>query len=123
MKKGLVKLLIFLISKSLIAQDSALQRLTAYDYIQLYKDAAIADMKLSAVPASITLAQGLFESDFGNSILAKQANNHFGIKCHKEWNGDTFHQDDDTENECFRKYKSVQASYDDHSQFLRTRDR
>lgn len=123
MKKVLTILLIFLLSKIVMAQDSAWHRLTAYDYIQLYKDAAIADMKQSGVPASITLAQGLFESDFGNSILAKQANNHFGIKCHKEWKGETFHQDDDIENECFRKYKSVQDSYDDHSQFLRTRDR
>jgi LysM repeat protein len=65
----------------------------------------------------------MLESDNGNSTLAREANNHFGIKCHAEWNGDTYNQDDDQRNECFRKYKSVLESYDDHSEFLRTRQR
>jgi LysM repeat protein len=93
------------------------------DYISSFKDAAIADMEKTGVPASITLAQGMYESDYGNSPLAKNAKNHFGIKCHKEWNGSTYHQDDDEVNECFRKYNQVQESYDDHSEFLRSRDR
>jgi len=80
-------------------------------------------MHSSGVPASITLAQGMLESDYGNSPLAKYANNHFGIKCHKGWEGPTFIQDDDERNECFRKYYQAYDSYKDHSEFLRTRDR
>jgi hypothetical protein len=109
------------IGSTLIAQPA--QRLTAVDYINAYSSAAVIDMKLTGVPASITLAQGMFESDYGNSPLAKEANNHFGIKCHKEWNGKRFIQDDDEKNECFRVYESVQHSYDDHSNFLKTRTR
>src|SRR6185436_13089791 len=98
-------------------------RMTQQDYIEKYKEDAIKDMKKTGVPACITLAQGLFESESGNSDLAREANNHFGIKCHKEWTGETFHKDDDEKNECFRKYNTVLESFDDHSNFLRTRDR
>lgn len=98
-------------------------RLSAEQYITAYSDAAVTDMARTGVPASITLAQGMFESDYGNSPLAKDANNHFGIKCHKEWTGPTYHQDDDAPNECFRKYENVWQSYADHSEFLRTRER
>lgn len=98
-------------------------RLSAEQYITAYSDAAVTDMARTGVPASITLAQGMFESDYGNSPLAKDANNHFGIKCHKEWTGPTYHQDDDAPNECFRKYMDVWQSYADHSEFLRTRER
>ncbi|HOS49262.1 MAG TPA: glucosaminidase domain-containing protein [Bacteroidia bacterium] len=98
-------------------------RMTPEEYIAKFKDAALQDMKKTGVPASITMAQGMYESDYGNSPLAKEANNHFGVKCHNEWNGPTYHQDDDAPNECFRKYKSVLESYDDHSNFLRSRDR
>ncbi|MBK9639594.1 MAG: glucosaminidase domain-containing protein [Bacteroidetes bacterium] len=98
-------------------------RITPELYIEMFKDAAISDMMKTGVPSSITLAQGMYESDYGNSPLAKGANNHFGIKCHKEWSGDTFHKDDDAPNECFRKYENVMQSYDDHSDFLRSRDR
>lgn len=101
----------------------AQQRMTAEEYIRLYQEAAIQDMQKTGVPASITLAQGMYESDYGNSPLAKNAKNHFGIKCHKEWNGPTYHQDDDAADECFRKYDAVQQSYDDHSYFLRSRER
>ena len=104
-----------------IAQDEP--RLTAEQYIAQFKDAAISDMQKSGVPASITMAQGMFESDYGNSALASIAKNHFGVKCHKDWGGDTYYMDDDAPNECFRKYNSVEESYDDHSNFLRTRDR
>lgn len=75
------------------------------------------------IPASITLAQGIFESACGTSRLATEGNNHFGIKCHKEWQGDTIKHDDDELQECFRKYKKVEESYNDHSQFLITRPR
>jgi len=80
-------------------------------------------MKEFHIPASITLAQGILESGSGNSRLAKQANNHFGIKCHKEWTGKTFTMDDDAKNECFRKYKHASDSYRDHSLFLTKRGR
>lgn len=99
------------------------QQLTPQDYINLYKYDAVEDMLKTGVPASITLSQGLLESESGNSDLARVANNHFGIKCHKEWSGDTFHKDDDEKHECFRKYKTVLESFDDHSNFLKTRPR
>ena len=99
------------------------KRMSSQDYIARYKDDAIRDMQKTGVPASITLAQGMYESENGNSRLAREANNHFGIKCHKEWSGPTFIKDDDTKNECFRKYETVLESYDDHSNFLRTRER
>ncbi|MFM7053718.1 MAG: glucosaminidase domain-containing protein [Bacteroidota bacterium] len=99
------------------------KRMTATEYISKYKSEAIEDMYKTGVPASITLAQGILESDAGNSNLAREANNHFGIKCHKEWTGETYIMDDDTKDECFRKYRSVLDSYDDHGMFLRTRPR
>lgn len=99
------------------------QKITVGEYINLYKDLAVEEMKKYKIPASITLAQGILESSSGNSPLAREANNHFGIKCHKEWTGKTFHQDDDEKHECFRKYKSPEESYHDHSYFLTSRDR
>lgn len=92
-------------------------------YINRYKDIAIKKMKEHGIPASITLAQGILESNSGKSELTVKANNHFGIKCHKEWNGRTFKMDDDKRNECFRKYKSAEQSFEDHSRFLTSRDR
>jgi LysM repeat protein len=93
------------------------------DYIQLYKDIAIEEMNEFGIPASITLAQGILESGNGNSLLAIEAKNHFGIKCHKEWTGKTYHMDDDEANECFRKYENPLESFKDHSLFLTTRPR
>jgi LysM repeat protein len=119
-KSLLLVLVLTLVSPLMIY---AQKRMTAEEYIQMYKVAAVNDMKKTGVPASITLAQGMYESDCGNSPLAKNANNHFGIKCHKEWTGPTYHQDDDAANECFRVYDQVQESYDDHSYFLRSRER
>lgn len=98
------------------------QKMTREEYISRYKDDAVRDMKKTGVPASITLAQACLESQDGNSPLAIEANNHFGIKC-SNWTGDTYIQDDDTRDECFRKYKDALESYDDHSEFLRTRPR
>tara|TARA_B100001758_G_scaffold215118_1_gene200599 strand:- start:783 stop:1697 length:915 start_codon:yes stop_codon:yes gene_type:complete len=92
--------------------------LTPQDYIDKYKDDAIEEMNIDGVPASITLAQGMLESGYGNSPLARKANNHFGIKCHNDWNGPIFRVDDDKKDECFRKYKSVKDSFRDHSKFL-----
>ena len=104
-------------------ENSTVPRRTPEMYVELYREAAISDMRISGVPASITLAQGIYESDCGNSLLAIEANNHFGIKCHREWSGPTFHKDDDAPNECFRKYNSALESYADHSDFLRSRER
>ncbi len=98
-------------------------KLTPKEYIEKFKDDAVKEMLLHQVPASITIAQGMLESGNGNSALAVYANNHFGIKCHKDWEGKTFIQDDDTKDECFRKYPTVLDSYSDHSQFLRSRSR
>lgn len=91
--------------------------ITPEEYILMYKDIAIKEMKKSGIPASITLAQGIHESGSGNSRLAVQANNHFGIKCHG-WKGGTIYADDDAPNECFRKYKTPEESFADHSEFL-----
>ncbi|MFM9026499.1 MAG: glucosaminidase domain-containing protein [Bacteroidota bacterium] len=92
------------------------------EYISKYADDAVREMQKSGVPASITLAQACLESGDGNSQLAKEANNHFGIKC-ADWKGPGFYQDDDAPNECFRKYSNVFESFDDHSNFLRSRPR
>jgi hypothetical protein len=92
-------------------------------YARKYKYAAIAEMKSHKIPASITLAQGILESGCGESVLAVNTNNHFGIKCHKGWTGETYRYDDDAPQECFRKYASVQDSYEDHSYFLTSRER
>lgn len=100
----------------LFAQASS--KMSRDEYIEAYKDLAIKEMMRSGVPASITLAQGMLESDNGNSRLAVKGNNHFGIKCHSDWKGKRIYHDDDRKNECFRKYKSVYESYADHSDFL-----
>ena len=99
------------------------QRITPEDYIETYKDIAMREMREHKIPASITLAQGLLESAAGNSALAREAKNHFGIKCHKGWEGDTYIMDDDEKNECFRKYDNAEESFVDHSLFLTTRSR
>jgi LysM repeat protein len=96
---------------------------TSEDYINRYKDLAVSEMKRTGVPASITLAQGMIESDFGRSRLALEANNHFGIKCHDDWTGPTIRHNDDRRNECFRKYRKPEESFYDHSDFLRSGSR
>ncbi|GEO09483.1 glucosaminidase domain-containing protein [Segetibacter aerophilus] len=90
-------------------------------YVNNYKELAISEMLRTGVPASVTLAQGILETAGGQSDLASLANNHFGIKCKAEWTGETMRHDDDAKNECFRKYPSVEDSYKDHSDFLKTR--
>lgn len=101
---------------SLAAQ---MKKNTAYqNYIDQYKSLAIEQMHEHHIPASITLAQALFESAAGNSALAKRSNNHFGIKCHSDWKGKRTYHDDDRKDDCFRVYPSVRDSYEDHSRFL-----
>jgi len=96
---------------------------TTLVYIDTYKNIAIEDMEKFKIPASITLAQGILESGSGKSTLALKSNNHFGIKCHKNWNGKKVRHDDDRKRECFRKYRHPEESFDDHSKFLTTRGR
>jgi flagellum-specific peptidoglycan hydrolase FlgJ len=93
------------------------------EYIKQYKEVAQNNMRQYGIPASITLAQGILESGAGNGKLSQLANNHFGIKCHKEWTGPSVRHDDDAAQECFRKYEHPQESYRDHSLFLTSRSR
>ncbi len=97
--------------------------LTNAEYIRQYSNLAVSEMKRTGIPASITLAQGMIESDCGHSRLAREANNYFGIKCHNDWNGPTIHHNDDRRNECFRKYRKPEESFYDHSDFLRSGSR
>lgn len=104
---------------SFFGSMSAQNRSKAYEqYVNDHKKLAIYHMGKYKIPASIKLAQGLLETNAGRSRLAVQGNNHFGIKCHGDWTGETIYADDDAKNECFRKYPTVEASYEDHSAFL-----
>lgn len=106
---------------SVCAQNKV--RITPAQYISTFDQDAVREMLKSGVPASITLAQGMLESDNGNSDLAINARNHFGIKCHSTWTGKRYHKDDDAKGECFRVYVSAYESYLDHSDFLKRNKR
>ena len=116
------KTILFSILFALSALGNALAaervRQTREEYIERYKAIAIAHMERYGIPASITMAQGILESDNGNSFLSRSSNNHFGIKCKKHWKGERVYHDDDAKGECFRAYPSVEASYLDHAEFL-----
>lgn len=100
------------------------RKIPSYEkYIKQYSDIAIRHQKKYRIPASITLAQGIFESGAGQSVLARKSNNHFGIKCHSDWGGKRVYHDDDYKGECFRKYPKVEDSYEDHALFLVNRPR
>jgi flagellum-specific peptidoglycan hydrolase FlgJ len=88
-------------------------------YVNTYKALAMAEMQRSGIPASITLAQGMHESEAGTSELVRRSNNHFGIKCKDEWKGEVVYHNDDSRGECFRSYPTAADSYRDHSDFLR----
>jgi hypothetical protein len=92
---------------------------TSLTYIDRFKVIAVQEMNLYGIPASITLAQGLFESGSGNGELARVANNHFGIKCTSDWKGKGYYKDDDNHNDCFRVYDRPEDSFRDHSEFLK----
>ena len=109
-------MLVFLIPRCLIAQKTA-----TLIYIDEYKNIAIQEMKRTGIPASITLAQGIIESNSGQSNLSLNFKNHFGIKCKSDWQGETTYQDDDTKQECFRVYPTAARSFIDHSDFLKSR--
>ncbi|MFZ4463898.1 MAG: glucosaminidase domain-containing protein [Bacteroidales bacterium] len=111
--------LMIISASTIVAQE----RITTEKYIETYQAVAISKMKEYKIPASITLAQAILESGSGNSELARKANNHFGIKCHKDWTGATYQMTDDAPNECFRKYKDPEESFRDHSVFLTQRER
>ena len=111
--------LLFILTIFVLPLSAQLRKNAAYqNYIDKYKDLAIEQMHKYHIPASITLAQGLFESGAGQSALAKNSNNHFGIKCHADWKGKRTYHDDDNKDDCFRVYPSVRASFEDHSLFL-----
>lgn len=118
MKKIVLAILSFFIYTTTQAQI-----ISVSEYIALYKDIAISEMKRLGIPASITLAQGILETEYGNSDLVKRSNNHFGIKCKNTWKGASVFHDDDAEGECFRKYDNAIDSYKDHSDFLRNSSR
>lgn len=99
------------------------QNLSSAQYIQMHKELAIREMKRMGIPAAITLAQGLLETENGNSDLLKKSNNHFGIKCKSSWTAEGVSHDDDSPGECFRTYKDAEGSYRDHSNYLRGSDR
>lgn len=94
------------------------KKYTVQDYIDTYQDLAVSEMERTGIPASITLAQGILESGNGNSRLSREGNNHFGIKCKKNWTGSVLYEDDDELHECFRAYSTAKDSYIDHSAFL-----
>ncbi len=116
-------LLIYIMAICAIPLHAQKKNQNYLNYIDEYSDLAITHMKKYGIPASITLAQGLLESGAGMSEFVKRSNNHFGIKCHKGWNGATVRLTDDKPNECFRKYKKAEDSFEDHSQFLKERPR
>ena len=126
MKKIFVLIIIFTSSCSSLKTISAVENTVEQKinlYVKKYAPAATKNMRFFKIPASITLAQGILESGYGEGTLAKKANNHFGIKCHKEWKGKSITHDDDEKDECFRSYKNPLRSYRDHSLFLVDRDR
>ena len=94
------------------------QNMSRSEYIERFKGEAISQMEKYNIPASITLAQAILESGDGNSELAIKSNNHFGIKCHSNWKGEKVFHDDDEKGECFRAYKNIKQSFEDHSIFL-----
>ncbi len=116
-------ILFFILSLSISICYGQNNRITRLEYIEKYNELAIKKMRKTGIPASITLAQACLESDNGNSWLAKEANNHFGIKCGKNWESEKVYKDDDNPNDCFRKYKNVFESYEDHSNYLITTKR
>lgn len=118
-----MKKLIFLTFSCLviISATQAQSDSSVFNYINQYKELAIEEMIRTGVPASITLAQGIVETNAGQSSLVKESNNHFGIKCKTEWTGSVVYYDDDSKHECFRSYTSAEDSYRDHSDFLKNR--
>ncbi|MDX8341720.1 glucosaminidase domain-containing protein [Draconibacterium sp. IB214405] len=112
--RQLISLLLFILLSTTVFS----QKITRDAYIRQWQLVAIEEMNRSGIPASITMAQGCLESGNGNSELSRKSNNHFGIKCKSSWKGKKVYYDDDRRNECFRSYRSVKDSYEDHTDFL-----
>src|SRR4051812_10436981 len=122
--KKSICILTLLFTVTAFAQNSDnVPRPVVIDYIDTYKAVAISEMKRTGVPASITLAQGIHETEAGTSELVRKSNNHFGIKCKDYWTGDKVYHDDDAKGECFRSYTRAFDSYMDHSDFLKNSSR
>lgn len=117
------KIVFLLITSVTFSQILCAQYITVDQYVAQYKDIAVREMKRMGVPAAISLAQGILETENGNSDLVKKSNNHFGIKCKSSWTAGSVSHDDDARGECFRVYKDALDSYRDHSNFLRGNDR
>lgn len=120
---GLILLQSYVVSPLGVVTDkipvlNLLRNRTADTYIERWSETAIGNMKKYGIPASVILAQGMLESDYGTSALTIEARNHFGIKCHKGWKGAGSYRTDDKPNECFRKYRDDEESFEDHSRFL-----
>ena len=115
---GGIFLLLLITGLETASAQSRRTRQTREEYIERYKHIAIDHMERYGIPASITMAQGILESDCGNSALSRSSNNHFGIKCKRNWTGARTYHDDDAKGECFRAYPSVEESYLDHAEFL-----
>ena len=111
-------ILLFAATGAAAQSKSRATRQTREEYIERYKQIAIDHMERYGIPASITMAQGILESDNGNSPLSRSSNNHFGIKCKTDWTGRRVYHDDDEKGECFRAYETVEESYRDHAEFL-----
>ncbi len=118
-----MKKLIYVITAIILSSNLFAQRISPDEYIHTYCSMAVAEMKRSGIPASVTLAQGILETECGNSDLVKKSNNHFGIKCKSTWTGESVTHTDDAPNECFRKYNNPADSYKDHSDYLKTSPR
>ena len=118
MKQPILLILIFCIA---VQSGRTQNNKITIAYIDQFKGIAMKEMKRTGVPASITLAQAIVESNSGESNLAKNHNNHFGIKCKSDWTGAKAYQDDDTKQECFRAYEAAELSFKDHSNFLKSR--
>ncbi len=116
--KNIFILIIALAISAVVNSSQAQSRQTRQEYIAKYSHIAIKHMERYGIPASITMAQGLLESDCGNSELSTKSNNHFGIKCKTGWTGRKVYHDDDAKGECFRAYATVEQSYEDHAVFL-----
>lgn len=119
-----ITILLLLLATGLIASaQTDLKKYTIEQYIDKFAPLAQNEMSLYGIPASIKLAQGILESNYGNSELTRNARNHFGIKCHSGWTGKGYYMDDDAKNECFRVYDTDSESFRDHSEFLKNRER
>ena len=121
-RSSLITVVFMFLVPAVHAQNSSWDILVGL-YIRAYSHVAVQEMNQYHIPASITLAQGIIESSAGQSKMAREANNHFGIKCHEDWAGPTYYRTDDQANECFRKYSHPEESFRDHSYFLSQRDR